>query len=46
VEKWLKDWETTYMDRKKLNIPEVADKRSLFDFTYTVLAIDSRYAST
>jgi hypothetical protein len=46
VEKWLKDWETTYADGKKLNIPEVADERSLFDFTHAVSAIDSGYAST
>jgi hypothetical protein len=46
IEKWLKDWETTYTDGKKLNIPEVADERSLFDFTHAVSAIDSGYAST
>lgn len=46
VEKWLKDWEITYTDGKKLKIPEVADERSLFDFTHAVSAIDSGYAST
>ena len=46
VEKWLKDWETTFTDGKKLKIPEVADERSLFDFTHAVSAIDSGYAST
>ena len=45
IEKWLKDQETTFIDRKKLNILEVADERSLFDFTYAILAIDSRYTS-
>jgi hypothetical protein len=46
LETWLKDWETTYIDGKKLKIPEVADERSLFDFTHAVSAIDSGYAST
>ena len=46
VEKWLKDWETTFADGKKLNIPEVADERSLFDFTHAISAIDSGYTST
>jgi len=46
VEKWLKDWEITYTDGKKLNIPEVADNRSLFDFTHAISSIDSGFAST
>ena len=46
VEKWLKDWEITFTNGKKLKIPEVADERPLFDFTHAILAIDSRYAST
>ena len=46
IEKWLKDWETTYTDGKKLKIPEVADERSLFDFTHAVSIIDSGYSST
>jgi hypothetical protein len=46
VEKWLKDWETIYTDGKKLNIPEVADERSLFDFTHAVSVVDSGYSST
>ena len=46
VEKWLKDWETTFTDGKKLKIPEVADERSLFDFTHAISVIDSGYAST
>jgi hypothetical protein len=46
VEKWLKDWETTFADGKKLNILEVADDRSLFDFTHAISSIDSRYATT
>jgi hypothetical protein len=45
IEKWLKDWETTYIDGKKLNIPEVADEWPLFDFTHAISAIDSGYAS-
>jgi hypothetical protein len=35
-----------FTDRKKLNIPEVVDKRSLFDFTHAIFMIDSGYAST
>jgi hypothetical protein len=31
---------------KKLKILEVADERSLFDFTHTVSVIDFRYALT
>ena len=46
IEKWMKDWETVYTDGKKLKIPEVADERSLFDFTHAISAIDSGYAST
>jgi hypothetical protein len=42
----LKDWEITFTDGKKLNIPEVADERSLFDFTHAVSVIDPGYAST
>src|SRR5436190_19852324 len=34
------------MDRKKLSIPEVADERSLFDFTHAISIIDSGYATT
>jgi Reverse transcriptase (RNA-dependent DNA polymerase)/Pol polyprotein, beta-barrel domain len=46
IEKWLKDWETTFTDGKKLKIPEVADDRSLLDFTHAISSIDSGYAST
>jgi len=46
IEKWLKDWETTYTDGKKLNIPEVADDRSLYDFTHAIASIDVGFAST
>ena len=46
VEKQLKDQETTFTDEKKLSILEVADERSLFDFTYAISIIDSRYATT
>ena len=46
VKKWLKDWETTFADGTKLNIPEVADNCSLLDFTHAILSIDAGYAST
>src|SRR5271156_1610371 len=46
VEKWLKDWEITYTDGKKLNVPEFTDNRSLFDFTHAVSSIDSGFSST
>src|ERR1700722_14303980 len=46
VKKWLKDWEITFTNGKKLKIPEVADEQPLFDFTHAISAIDSRYAST
>ena len=46
IEKWLKDWETTFTDATKLRIPEVADDRSLFDFAHAISSIDSGYAST
>ena len=46
MEKQLKDWETTFTNRKKLSILEVVDKRSLFDFTHAISIIDSGYVST
>ena len=46
VEKWLKDWETIFTNGKKLSILEVVDECSLFDFTYAISIIDSRYATT
>jgi len=46
LEKWLKDWETTFADGKKLQIPEVAEERSLFDFTHAISVVDSGYALT
>ena len=46
VEKWLKDWEIVFTDGRKLKIPEVADDRSLFDFTHAISVIDSGYASS
>ena len=46
VEKWLRNWETTYADGKELQIPEVANERSLIDFTTAISAIDSGYASS
>src|ERR1700722_16832733 len=46
LEKWLKDWEITFTNGKKLKIPEVANKWPLFNFTYAISAIDSRYALT
>jgi predicted component of type VI protein secretion system len=44
VEKWLRNWETTYIDGKELQILEVANKRLLIDFTTAILAIDLGYA--
>ena len=35
-----------FIDRKKLKIPEVVDKCSLFDFIYVISIIDSSYVST
>lgn len=46
IEKWLRAWETTYEEAKKLNLPEVSEVRSQFDFTRAIQAIDSTYAST
>ena len=46
VEKWLRNWETTYVDGKELQILEVVNERSLIDFTTAILAIDSGYASS
>ena len=46
IETWLKDWEIIYTDAQKLNLPEVADDRSLFDFTHAISSIDAGYAST
>ena len=46
VEKWLKDWETTYADGKELDIPEVSGERSLMDFTTAISAIDPGYGSS
>ena len=46
VETWLKRWETTYIDGKKLNLLEVSDKQPLFDFTHAVSAIDLGYLLT
>jgi len=44
IEKWLKDWETTYADGKGLDILEVLGERSLMDFTTAISAIDLGYA--
>jgi hypothetical protein len=46
VEKWLKDWETTYADGKELDIPEVSGERPLMDFTTAISAIDPGYGSS
>jgi predicted O-linked N-acetylglucosamine transferase (SPINDLY family) len=46
VEKWLKDWEITYTNGKKLNVLEFTNNRSLFDFTHAVSSIDSGFSST
>ena len=46
IETWLKDWETVYTDGRKLGILEVADERSLFDFTHAISSVDDGYAST
>ena len=46
VKKWLRNWETTYIDGKELQILEVANERSLIDFTTAILAIDLGYASS
>ena len=46
VDKWLKDWETTYADAKELRLPEVAGSRPQTDFTRAISGIDSTYAST
>ena len=46
IEKWLRAWEITYAEAKKLNLPEVSEDRSQFDFTRAIQAIDSSYAST
>ena len=45
VDKWLKDWETTYADAKELQLPEVAGHRPQIDFTRAISAIDPNYAS-
>ena len=42
----MKDWEIAFTDGRKLKIPEVADSRSLFDFTHAISVIDSGYASS
>ena len=46
VDKWLKDWETTYTDAKELQLPEVAGNRPQNDFTRAISGIDLNYAST
>jgi hypothetical protein len=46
VEKWLRAWEITYSEAAKLNLPEVADDRPLFDFTRAIQSLDSVYSST
>jgi len=45
IERWLRDWETTFTEATKLSI-EVEKERLLFDFTYAIAAIDSVYVST
>src|ERR1700733_2318078 len=46
VEKWLRAWEVTYSEAVKLDLPEVVDERSLFDFTRAIQSLDSVYSST
>ena len=45
MDKWLKDWETTYADAKELQLPEVAGHCPQIDFTRAISAIDPNYAS-
>src|SRR5208282_3652365 len=46
IEQWLQNWEKTYADAVALNLPDVADDRSLFDFTQAIRPIDAAFAST
>jgi len=46
LEKWLRNWETTYADGTELKIPKVVNERLLIDFTTAILAIDLGYASS
>jgi hypothetical protein len=43
VEKWLQQWETTYAEAERLNLPEILDHRALFDFLMAARSLDSTY---
>ncbi len=41
----MKNWEAIYIDGKKVEISEIVDEYSLFDFIYAISTIDSEYTS-
>ena len=46
LEVWCRNWETTYTDVVRLNLLEVVEDRSQYDFTTAIAAVDESYVTT
>jgi hypothetical protein len=44
-EQWLQSWEETYLEAKKLNLPNVANNRATYDFLQAIYPLDATFAS-
>jgi hypothetical protein len=44
-EQWLRSWEETYSEAKKLNLPDVANNRATYDFLQAIYPLDATFAS-
>jgi len=44
-EQWLRLWEKTYSEAKKLNLPDVANDRATYDFLQAIYPLDATFAS-
>ena len=46
IDQWLRRWETTYADAVAIKLPEVQEKRPVYDFLGAVQSLDAGFAST
>jgi hypothetical protein len=44
-EQWLRSWEETYSEAKRLNLPDVDKNRATYDFLQAIYPIDPAFAS-
>jgi hypothetical protein len=42
-EQWLRSWEETYSEAKKLNLPDVADHRATYDFLQAIYPVNATF---